>query len=301
MRPVRASASPSESVDARDDERAAGPERRVVVRVAEARAAADVEVVAGEGPEVDEAVGAVVLNGCERATVWADRRRWTEVARADARVERASEAPVADEVPGDDAAVEAGGVERARPAVDGRRHDSPRVAAEDLTRRGLLDVPQDGRPVIAGGHQEASVGREDGTLYGTLVAAGRSGLTARPEIEEADRSVIAADRERPAVRRDRAREGEPRELPQRLQRVRVANGDLAIPGVDHDADLLPRDHGGARGGDQRLAVRRERESVGERARRPAEPDRVAERPAGAGIEAQPGAGDRPDPRRPSSS
>src|SRR3954469_16065857 len=185
---------------ARDDERGTGPERRVILHVAEARAAADVEVVAGECPEVDEAVGAVVLNGCERATVRADRRRWTEVARADARVERASEAPVADEVPGDDAAVVAGGVERARPAVDRRRHDGPRVAAEDLTRRGLLDVPQDGRPVIAGGHQEASVGREDGTLYGTLVAAGPSGLTARPEIEEADRSVIAADRERPAVR-----------------------------------------------------------------------------------------------------
>ena len=84
-------------------------------RVDLGRAARDRQRAPLEARRVDQAHAAALV-GHERAAVGADRRRGEEVAPrpdAEARGERTPETPGAAEVPGDDAAVEARGVQRA--------------------------------------------------------------------------------------------------------------------------------------------------------------------------------------------
>ncbi len=190
-----------EAVDAADDESAVRTERGRVGCVAGATVGAPRmrTVAAGERCEVDEADGAAVLKGGERAAVAADGCGGEPVAASRSGLECPTQPPVPAEIPRDDAAVQACGVERARMLVDCRREHAAGVAAERLGRPRGADVPDDRVRVVAHGHEEAAVGRKDRALHGAGVTSRGRPPLAGPKIEESDGAVLAADGERAGV------------------------------------------------------------------------------------------------------
>ena len=157
----------------------------------------------GQAPRVDEvtAPSSWVLASVRPSRLM---RRRGEAVGAAAGVERAAEAPPAGEVPGDHRPVGGRGVQRVSAAVEGQPRHPAGVALQGLARRPGLDVPNDHVRVLAGGDEEAAVGRElravDGALWRPAPSA-----AAGPQVEEAHGAVGAARRERPSVRGQRAR------------------------------------------------------------------------------------------------
>ena len=88
-------------------------------------------------------------------------------------LERPAEPAIAGEIPGEDLAVQAGGVERRAVAGDRDSGDLPGVAFERLDGGRLLGVPDDRATVLAGGDRVSAVGAEGGPHHRAGVASGR--------------------------------------------------------------------------------------------------------------------------------
>jgi hypothetical protein len=167
------------AVHAAHDEPAARTERRCVGRHGRwyGRRPADGKAAASQGREVDEAYGAPVLQGGERAAVAADGCGREPVTTSRSGLERPTQPPVPREIPRDHAAVQACGIERVRVLVDCRREYAAGVAPERFGRPGGADVPDDRVRVVARGQEEAAIGREDRALHGAgMTSRGRPSL-----------------------------------------------------------------------------------------------------------------------------
>ena len=195
------------------------------------RPARDRQRAPRERTGVDHAHAAALCRH-ERAAVAADRGGGEEpvpagIPDAAAGGERTPESPVADQVPADDAAVEAGGVQRAPALVHRGREHASRVPGERLADRAPLDVPDQCAVVVSDRDQEVAVACEQRRGDRAVVAPGRGRGRARAQVDDAHGAVVPARGERGAVGRERDRVREPQ--------VDVAawlrSGNTAVPGA----------------------------------------------------------------------
>ena len=184
--------------------------------------------------------------------------------------EARSEAASARHVPGDRAALDARGVERAPVRAEPLVGDVVDVPLKGLDESAAAVVPDDDAAILRAGGERATVGAEGGAAHALVVASLQRAGAPRLEVEQADASIAVAQRERSAVGADctRLRTGAvAADDPQALvvDRIRPAGrGEEQPPVRRAEKDRITRDRRHGAGASERSAAARIEATQGDR-------------------------------------